>query len=174
MATSSSPSGRRTTTRRTTTRRPRGSTARRSTSTSRNSTQPRTTVGYAQVLAERVVLVPVGASLVARDNLVGTVRDLVTRYRTRAGVERELKRYERRATTARNRFERRVRRTRTRVERDLRQRRNRIERVVQQNRRRFRREVRSVRRDVERQSGQVGTRFEKLVNNAQERIGSAY
>ena len=65
------------------------------------------------MLAERVVLVPVGASLLARDNLVSTVKGFATKYRTRAGFERELKRYERRGATARNRFERQVRKTRT-------------------------------------------------------------
>ena len=71
------------------------------------------------------MLVPVGASLLARDNLVSTVKGLATKYSTRAGLERELKRYERRGATARNRFERQVRRTRTRFERELRQRRSR-------------------------------------------------
>jgi hypothetical protein len=110
---------------------------------------------------------------VARDNLVSTVKGFATKYRTRAGFERELKRYERRGVTARNRFERQVRKTRTKFERELRQRRNRVERTVKQNRRRVEREVRSARRDLERQSGVVGARFEKLVANAQELLNSA-
>ena len=84
------------------------------------------------------MLVPVGASLLARDNLVTTVKGLATKYSTRAGLERELKRYERRGATARNRFERQVRRTRAKFERELRQRRTRVERTVKQNRRRVR------------------------------------
>jgi hypothetical protein len=123
-------------------------------------------------MAERAVLVPVGASLVARDNLVTGVRGLATKYRTRASFERELRRYERRGATARNRFERRVRKTRTRFERELRQRRSLVERTVRQNRRRVEREVRSVRRDFGRQSGTVGARVERLVANAQELLGS--
>ncbi len=100
-------------------------TSRKSTSSATTtSTQPKTAVGQAQVLAERVVLVPVGASLLARDNVVSTVKGFATKYRTRAGLERELKRYERRGATARNRFERQVRKTRTRFERELRQRRS--------------------------------------------------
>ena len=47
------------------------------------STQPKTRVEQAQVLAERAVLVPVGASLLARDNLVSTVKGLATKYGTR-------------------------------------------------------------------------------------------
>ena len=119
------------------------------------------------MLAERAVLVPVGASLLARDNLVSTVRGLATKYRTRTGFERELKRFERRGATARNRFERQVRRTRTRFERQLRQRRSLVERTLKQNRRRVEREVRSVRKDLEKQSGIVSARVEKLVSDAQ-------
>jgi len=125
------------------------------------------------VIAQRAVLVPVGASLLARDNLVSTVRGFATKYRTRASFERELKRYERRGATARNRVEREVRKSRTRFERELRQRRTRVERTIKQNRRRVERDIRSVRRDLERQSGTVGTRFEKLVANAQDILSSA-
>ena len=117
-------------------------------------------------LTSRLALPP-RASLLASDNLVSTVSGLVTKYRTRTGVEREFKRYERRGATARNRLERQVRRTRTRFERQLRQRRGLVERTVRQNRRRFEREVRSVRRDVEKRSGIVGSRVEKLVADAQ-------
>ncbi len=161
MATTSNTSARKPATRKTSTAR------KRSTSTT-TSTQPKTPVEQVQVLAERAVLVPVGASLLARDNLVTTVKDFTTKYRTRTGLERELKRYERRGATARNRFERQVRRTRTRVERELRQRRTRVQRTVKQSRRRFEREVRSVRRDLEKRT----TRVEKLVSDAQGRLTS--
>jgi hypothetical protein len=166
MATSSPGARKPATTRKTTT-------ARKSAASTTNSTQPKTPVEQAQEIAERAVLVPVGASLLARDNLVSTVKGLATKYRTRASLERELKRYERRGATARNRFERQVRRTRTRFERELRQRRSRMERTVKQNRRRLEREVRSVRKDLEKQSEFVGARIEKLVANAQERLTSA-
>jgi hypothetical protein len=129
-------------------------------------------VTQVQQVAERVVLVPVGASLLARDNLVSTVKGLTTKFGTRASVERELKRYERRGASARNRFERQVRRTRTKFERELRQRRNRVEKTVQQNRRRMERDLRTVRRDVEKQTGVVGARVEKLVAEAQDRLTS--
>jgi hypothetical protein len=158
MATSNTPRGTRTATTR------RATAARKpAASSTTTSTQPKTPVGQAQQIAERAVLVPVGASLVARDNLVSTVKGLATKYRTRTGFERELRRYERRGATARNRFERQVRRTRTKVERELRQRRSRLERTVRQNRRRLEREVRAVRKDFERQSGVVTSRVEKLV-----------
>jgi len=106
----------------------------------------------------------------AQENLVSTVGGLATKYRTRAGVERELKRYERRGATARNRFERQVSKTRTRFERELRHGRTTIERSVKQNRRRVEREVRSVRRDP---AGTVTARAARLVANAQELISSA-
>jgi hypothetical protein len=176
MATTSTSGGgtskstaRRSTSRRSTKSTPARKTSRRTTTTS---TQPRTTAGNVQLYAERAVLVPVGASLVARDNLVATVSGLVGKYRTRNGVERELKRYERRGATARNRFERQIRRTRTRFERQVRQRRSLVERTIRQNRRRFEREVRGVRKDLSKQSGMVSARVEKIVNDAQGLLGS--
>jgi len=174
MATSSTPSGRRSaTTRKSASARKPADTAGRGPSSTTTSTQPKTQVEHFQALAERAILVPVGASLLARDNLVSTVKGFGTKYRTRASLERELKRYERRGSTARNRFERRVRKSRTRVERELRQRRSRVERTVRQNRRRLEREVRAVRKDFERQSTQVGRRVERLVTDAQGRLTSA-
>src|ERR1035437_3316442 len=110
MATTSSQGGTKTaSTRRTSTRK----TSTRKTPTP---TQPATPVAQVQPIAERAALVPVGASLLVRDNLVSTVKGLATKYRTRASLERELKRYERRGSTARNRFERQVRKTRTRFD----------------------------------------------------------
>ena len=161
------------TTSRTGTRKPatRKTSTRRTPSTT-TSTQPKTRVERAQVLAERAVLVPAGASLLARDNLVATVKDFTARYRTRNGVERELKRYERRGVTARNRAERRVRRTRTLLERELRQRRRTVERIFRQNRRRLEREVRSVRRDLGKQPGTLATRVEKIWDDAQGTLSS--
>lgn len=135
-------------------------------------TQPKTRVEHAQVLAERAVLVPVGASLLARDNLVAGVRDFTSRYSTPTSLERELKRYERRGVTARNRFDRRVRKTRTLVERELRQRRRGVERSFRQSRRRVEREVRLVRRDLEKQSDALNNRVEKILSEAQGRLGS--
>ena len=132
--------------------------------------ESRVGIVQAQQIAERAVLVPVGAGLVARDNLVSSVKGIATKYRSRASVERELKRYERRGATARNRFERQVRGTRTRFERELRQRRTGVERTVKQNRRRFEREVRSVRRDLEKQSGTFTARVERLVSDASDRL----
>ncbi|HET6869462.1 MAG TPA: hypothetical protein VFH80_26360 [Solirubrobacteraceae bacterium] len=157
-------------TRRTATRTSAG--ARRGATRTTTSTQPKTRAAQAQVLAERAVLVPVGAGLLAGDNLVSTVKGLAAKYRTRPARERELKRYERRGVTARNRFERQVRRARTRFERELRQRRSLVERTMRQNQGRLNRELSSVRRDFEKQSGAVSARVERLVSNAQGLINS--
>jgi len=159
-----------------TTRKPvAGSTAgsSRTRSEATTSTQPKTHVQQVQELAERAILVPVGAGLLARDNIVSTAKGIASKYSSRANLERELRRFERRGATARNRVERRVRRTRTRVERELRQRRTSVQRTVKQNRRRIEREVRSVRKDLGRQSDAVSSRFEKLVANAQELLSSS-
>src|SRR3984957_870275 len=165
MATTSN-TGRKPATPRKTTRKSTASATRKTAAaTTSTSTQPKTAVAQAQEIAERVVFVPLGASLLARDNLVSTVTDLASKYSSRSALERELKRYERRGVTARNRLERQVRKSRTRVERELRQRRSRVERTVKQNRRRFEREVRSVRRDLGKQSGQLTARVEKLLSS---------
>ncbi|HEY1517456.1 MAG TPA: hypothetical protein VGF91_13625 [Solirubrobacteraceae bacterium] len=181
MATSTSGAQRPATTKRRTTKAKPATAGSRSTRTAASarrttrattSTQPKTRVEHAQVIAERAVLVPIGASLLARDNLVSTVKGFTTKYRTRTNFERELKRYERRGVTARNRFERQVRRARTHVEREVRQRRSLVEKTMRQNRRRLDRELISVRRDFEKQSGAVSARVERLVANAQGLIGS--
>ena len=101
------------------------------------------TLQVVQLQAERAVLIPVGAALTARDAVVEAVkpyiagRDSAERELEKVGkrVSVNLKRFERRGTTARNRAVREVKRTRTRVERELRQRRNSAVRTVKQNRR---------------------------------------
>jgi len=86
----------------------------------RSSTRPATRTARAQLLAERALLIPVGAALEARDRVAGTVGVVVTTTRSRRELERQLKRFERRGGTARTQLEREVRRTRTRLERQTR------------------------------------------------------
>ncbi len=78
MATSSSsPAGRKPAAPRKTATTRRSTTAtRKPAASTTTSTQPKTPVEQAQDIAERAMLVPVGASLVARDNLVSTVKGL--------------------------------------------------------------------------------------------------
>jgi hypothetical protein len=80
--------------------------------------------------AERAVLIPVGAALVARDRVVSSVSDTISTYSSTAKTQAQLRRFERRGATARNRLEREVRKARVRVERELRQRRRELESTV--------------------------------------------
>ncbi len=80
--------------------------------------------------AERAVLIPVGAALIARDRVVSSVNDTISSYSLDvqgAGAAAPLRASRR---TARNRLEREVRKARVRVERELRQRRREIEKTV--------------------------------------------
>ena len=80
--------------------------------------------------AERALLIPVGAALIARDRVITSVNDTISSYSTSAKAQAQLRRFERRGATARNRLEREVRKTRIRFERELRQRRRRVKRSV--------------------------------------------
>jgi hypothetical protein len=119
-------------------------------------------VNQVQQLAEKLVLVQVGAGLTVRDNVVTTVKGIrETVADPSVVIQRRLTRYEKRGATARNRFERQVRTTRKRFERDLRQRRTQV-----------RGDLRLARDDISRQSGALGSRVERIVSDAQHRIGS--
>jgi hypothetical protein len=85
--------------------------------------------------AERAVLIPVGAALIAREQVVARVNDTIGTFGTPAKANAQLRKFERRGYTARNRLEREVRKTRVRVEREVRQTRGRVEREVRQRRR---------------------------------------
>jgi hypothetical protein len=97
------------------------------------------------VLAEKALVVPIGASLIVRDDLTTALRKLQRKYTTSAGLEKELTRYEKRGARARNRFEKQVR----------------------SQRRKFERELKARRKDLEKQSGVVSARVEELVSAAQ-------
>jgi hypothetical protein len=93
-------------------------------------TATRETAGVFGDYAERAVLIPVGAALIARDRVVETVSDTVSTYSSSAKAQAQMRRFERRGVTARNRLEREVRKARVRVERELRQRRRVVESTV--------------------------------------------
>jgi hypothetical protein len=107
--------------------------------------------------AGRAVTIPVGAALVARDNVV----ELATKYSSLDKVERELRARRRRVETELRRFERRGETARTRLERELRESRTRVERDL----RALRGNVVTGRRDAGAQAGLVGARFENLVQS---------
>jgi hypothetical protein len=98
--------------------------------------------------AQRALLIPVGATLIARDNVVETVKPYVKRTTASREVSKNLKRYERRGNTARNQLERQLKRTRTQLERSLRQRRVKVEGLVKRNSRNIENTVKVASRDV--------------------------
>ncbi len=117
----------------------------------------RNTVDVFGDYTERAVLIPVGAALIARDRVVSSVNDVVSSYGSTAKAQAQLRRFERRGTTARNRLEREVRKARVRVERELRQRRRDLEQTVS---------TLETRRDA------VAKNVTELPNRVQERIFS--
>jgi hypothetical protein len=112
--------------------------------------------------AERAVLIPVGAALVARDKVVSTVSDTISTYSSPAKAQAQLRRFERRGVTARNRLEREVRKARVRFERELRQRRRELEKSVS--------DLDSRRENVAKQVPDIANRVPELANRVQERI----
>jgi hypothetical protein len=105
--------------------------------------------------AERAVLIPVGAALIARDRMVSSVSEAFSNYSSPARAQAQLRRFERRGTTARKRLEREVRKARVRVERELRQRRREIKRSVN---------------DIDTRRGAVAKNGGELASRVQERI----
>ncbi len=123
------------------------------------------TVDTAQAVgdyAERAILIPVGAALIARDRVISTVSGTIDTYSSSAKTQKQLRRFERRAVTARKRLEREVRKARVRFERDLRQRRRVIESTVGDI---------EERRDLfVRNSNEIADRVPELAGRVQERI----
>ncbi len=104
--------------------------ASKRTSTNGSSAAKATTTDAFGDYAERAVLIPVGAALIARERVVSTVSDTISAYGSTSKTQAQLRRFERRGVTARNRLEREVRKARVRVERELRLRRRGIESTV--------------------------------------------
>jgi hypothetical protein len=83
-------------------------------------------------VAESALLVPVGAVLEVRDRLVGAIQPWTSRTsaeRELNRVRKDVRRFERRGTVARNRVVRQLRQRRNRVVRELRKRRGQALRV---------------------------------------------
>jgi hypothetical protein len=115
----------------------------------------RNTVDVFGDYTERAVLIPVGAALIARDRVVSTVNDTISSYGSTAKAQAQLRRFERRGSTARNRLEREVRKARVRFERELRQRRRELEQTVS---------------SLEERRDAVAKNVTELPNRVQERI----
>jgi hypothetical protein len=138
------------------------STARGATTTARQRTQAelRGAEGVVQQ-AQRVVLIPVGAALVARDNVAETVKP----FRTRASAEREISRLGRRVNVNLNKFERRGNTARNQLERRVKRTRTQIERLVRRNQRTVERQVKSARRDFSRGAGDLQKGAQEFVSS---------
>jgi hypothetical protein len=176
------PAARRSTARRAPSKKaPSKSTARRQRTIAKNETRDaaqaqaraaRTTAAQGRNVAERAALVYVGASLEARDRVLDLAGGLVNRYGTRAAVEREvnkdIRRFERRGTTARNQLERDVKKARTRLERAVRTRRRDAERLLRRNRHAVEREVHAAERDTARQPNVVASRISGVSNRVED------
>jgi hypothetical protein len=125
-------------------------------------TATRETAGVFGDYAERAVLIPVGAALIARDRIVSTVNDTVSIYASPKKTQAQLRKFERRGVTARNRLEREVRKARVRVERELRQRRRVIESTVS--------DLEDRRDAIAKNGTDLANRVPELANKVQERI----
>jgi hypothetical protein len=135
--------------------RSRSTTQAKTTAVRQAGTTTRETGGVFGDYAERAVLIPVGAALIARDRVVSSVNDTISTYSSPSKTQAQLRRFERRGATARNRLEREVRKARVRVERELRQRRRKVEKKVS---------------DLEERRDTVAKNGTDLANRVQERI----
>ncbi|MBA3807057.1 MAG: hypothetical protein H0X28_01485 [Solirubrobacterales bacterium] len=125
-------------------------------------TATRETAGVFGDYAERAVLIPVGAALIARDRVVTTVSDTISTYSSTSKTQAQLKKFERRGATARNRLEREVRKARVRVERELRQRRRVIESTVS--------DIDERRETIAKNGQDIAGRVPELATKLQERV----
>jgi hypothetical protein len=125
-------------------------------------TATRETAGALGDYAERAVLIQLGAALTARDRVVESVSDTLSTYSSTSKAQAQLRRFERRGTTARNRVEREVRKARVRVERELRERRRRLGGTVS--------DLDERREAIAKSGGEIAGRVPELANRVQERI----
>jgi hypothetical protein len=132
----------------------RSSSAARKT-TSRNGSAADRSAGPLADYAERAILIPLGAALIARERVASSVSDTILSYTSTTKAQAQLRRFERRGITARKRLERNVRKVRVRVERELRHRRREIEKTVD---------------DLEERRDAVAKNSTELANRVQERL----
>jgi hypothetical protein len=135
-------------------------------------------------VAESALLVPVGAALEVRDRVVGAIAPWTRRTsaeREINRVRRDVRRFERRGTVARNRVVRELRKRRNRVTRELRKRQNQALRVarvrrngaqrsITQNGRRADRVVTQVDRAVRPQVSRVQKELQEQTKQARDRV----
>jgi len=133
-------------------------TAKKTTTAASNATSAgQFTLDTVALQAERALLIPVGAALIARDAVVEVTKP----YTSRTSAEKELKKFERRGNTARNSLRREAKRTRTRVERELRQRRNEVTKSVK-----------DAGEDLRKQAGGVQTNATQLARTVRDQVAA--
>lgn len=111
-------------------KRPRATASSSSDSVKRSAQAVKNSTGSVGSYAERAVLIPVGAALIAREQVLARVNGAIDNYSTPSKANAQLRKFERRGNTARSRVEREIRKTRVRVEREARLTRTRVEREV--------------------------------------------
>jgi hypothetical protein len=129
-------------------------------------TAARETAGVVGDYAERAVLIPVGAALIAREKIVSSVSETITTYSSGTKTQAQLRKFERRGVTARKRLEREVRKARVRVERELRQRRKNIETTLSDTVS----EIDGRREKIVKNGSEIVNRVPEFATQAQERI----
>jgi hypothetical protein len=112
------------------TKRTRATASNSNASVKRSAQAVKNSTGNVGSYAERAVLIPVGAALIIREQVLARVNDAIDNYSSPSKANVQLRKFERRGNTARNRVEREIRKTRVRVEREARLTRSRVEREV--------------------------------------------
>ncbi len=160
---------------RATTARSRGASKSKPAAAHTNST--RSTTDLVGDYAERAVLIPVGAALLARERVVSSVTDTISSYSSPAKAQSQLRKFEHRGSAARTRMEREVRKTRTRVERDLRERRRELDKQRERITKEVTSRVEQTQSQIEKTQAQIEdalrARLEEgadLANRVQERV----
>jgi hypothetical protein len=124
-------------------------------------------------VAESALLVPVGAALEVRDRVVGAIQPWTRRTsaeREIGRVRRDVRRFERRGTVARNRVVRELRKRRIRVARELRKRRGQALRVARVRRNGAQRSITQNGRRTTRRADRVVTQVDRAVRPQVSRV----
>jgi hypothetical protein len=127
----------------------------------------------AEGVAESALLVPVGAALEVRDRVVGAIQPWTKRTtaeRELNRVRRDVRRYERRGTVARNRVLRQLKTRRNRVVRLLNRRRTQVTRLVRGQQRSIRQNGHRVQRNVKPQVNRVQKSLQDQTREARELV----
>ena len=124
-------------------------------------------------VAESAVLVPVGAALEVRDRVVGAIQPWTSRpsaERELNRVRRDVRRFERRGTVARNRVVRELRKTRNSATRVVRKRRNEARRFLRLRRNGAQRSLKQNGKHAQARADRLRTELEKTVKPPVNRV----